>query len=51
MFNRPDLYQYFIQNRLGKYVNDFYTGYLDKILIYIENKLEHKTYLSWIELD
>ncbi len=30
---------------LFDYLNDFYTAYLDDILIYLDNKLEYKHYV------
>jgi len=30
---------------LFDYLNDFYTAYLDNIIIYFENELEHKEYV------
>jgi hypothetical protein len=39
--NKPAIYQRFINNVLFDYLNDFYTAYLDDILIYLENKLNH----------
>ena len=31
---------------LFNYLDDFYTAYLDNILIYSDNKLEHKHYVK-----
>jgi len=31
---------------LFDYFNDFYTAYLDDIIIYSNNKLEHETYMK-----
>jgi hypothetical protein len=31
---------------LFKYLNNFYTTYLNNIIIYSNNKLEHKTYVK-----
>ena len=39
--NRPVIYQRFINNVLFDYLNDFYTAYLNDILIYLENKLDY----------
>jgi hypothetical protein len=33
---------------LFDYLNDFYTAYLDNILIYSDNKLEHEYYIRKI---
>jgi len=38
-------YQRYINDILFNYLNDFYTAYLDNIIIYSENKLEHKEYV------
>jgi hypothetical protein len=39
--NRPATYQRYINNILFNYLNEFYTAYLDNILIYLDNKLKH----------
>ena len=39
--NRPATYQRFMNDVLFDYLDDFYTAYLDDILIYSENKLDH----------
>jgi hypothetical protein len=39
--NKPVIYQRFINDILFDYLDDFYTAYLDDILIYLENKLNH----------
>ena len=39
--NGPAIYQRFINDVLFNYLNDFYTAYLDDILIYSENELDH----------
>ena len=41
LINRPVTYQRFMNNVLFDYLDDFYTAYLDDILIYSENKLDH----------
>ena len=35
-----------MNNILFDYLDDFYTAYLDDILIYLDNKLEHKQYVK-----
>jgi hypothetical protein len=40
--NSPATYQYYINNILFSYLDNFCTAYLDDILIYSENKLEYK---------
>jgi hypothetical protein len=35
-----------MNNVLFNYLNNFYTAYLNNIMIYSENKLEHKTYVK-----
>jgi hypothetical protein len=39
--NGPATYQRFINDVLFDYLNDFYTAYLDDILIYLENELDY----------
>jgi len=39
------MYQRYINNVLFNYLNDFYTAYLDNIIIYSKNKLEHKEHV------
>jgi hypothetical protein len=34
-------YQQYINNVLFNYLNEFYTAYLDDILIYLDNELKH----------
>jgi len=41
LINRPATYQRFINNVLFDYLDDFYIAYLNDILIYLENKLDH----------
>jgi len=43
--NGPATYQRYINNILFNYLNDFYTAYLDNIIIYSENELEHKEHV------
>jgi hypothetical protein len=43
--NRLVTYQRYINNILFDYLNDFYTVYLDDILIYSDNKLKYKIYI------
>jgi len=38
-------YQRYINNILFDYLNNFYTAYLDDIIIYSKNKLEHKKHV------
>jgi hypothetical protein len=44
--NSPAIYQRYINNVLFDYLNDFCTAYLDNILIYLDNELEHKQYIK-----
>ena len=44
--NGPVTYQRYINNILFDYLDDFYTVYLDDIIIYSENMLEHKEYIK-----
>jgi len=43
--NGPATYQRYINNILFNYLNNFYTAYLDNIIIYSKNKLEYKEYV------
>jgi hypothetical protein len=40
------MYQRYMNNVLFDYLNDFCTAYLDNIIIYSNNELEHKTYVK-----
>jgi len=44
--NGPATYQRYINNVLFNYLNKFYTAYLDDILIYLDNELEHQVYVK-----
>jgi hypothetical protein len=44
--NGPATYQQYINDVLFDYLDIFYTVYLDDILIYSSNKLEHKEYIK-----
>jgi len=39
------IYQRYINDVLFNYFDDFYTAYLDNIIIYSKNKLEYKEYI------
>jgi len=41
LMNGPVTYQRYINNVLFNYLNKFYMAYLDNILIYLDNELEH----------
>ena len=41
LINGPVIYQRFMNDVLFDYLNDFYTAYLDDILIYSKNKLDY----------
>jgi hypothetical protein len=43
--NRPTIYQRFINDVLFDYLDNFYIAYLDDILIYLENKLNHQEHV------
>jgi len=43
--NRPATYQWYINDVLFNYLNNFYTAYLDNIIIYSKNKLEHEEHV------
>jgi len=44
--NGPATYQRYINNVLFDYLDDFYTAYLNDILIYSDNELEYKVYIK-----
>ena len=44
--NKLALFQRFINNTLIKYLDDFCTMYINDILIYSDNSLEHKLYIK-----
>jgi len=44
--NGPATYQRYINDVLFDYLDDFYTAYLDDILIYSDNELEHEEYVT-----
>jgi len=39
------MYQQYINNILFNYLDDFYTAYLNNIIIYSKNKLEYKEHV------
>ena len=43
--NGPAIYQRYINDVLFDYLDDFYTAYLNNIIIYSKNKLEHQKYI------
>jgi Reverse transcriptase (RNA-dependent DNA polymerase) len=48
--NKLVTYQRFINNVLFNYLNDFYTAYLDNILIYSKNELNHQEHIRKVLL-
>ena len=44
--NSPVSFQHYINDNLQEYLDDFCIAYLDNILIYLDNKLEHKHYMK-----
>ncbi len=46
--NESVSFQKYINNTLCKHLNKFYTAYLNDILIYFNNKLEHEIYVKLI---
>ncbi|OCK93494.1 uncharacterized protein K441DRAFT_565356, partial [Cenococcum geophilum 1.58] len=40
----------YINNVLFNYLNNFYTAYLDNIIIYFKNKLEYKEYIYKVNI-
>ena len=43
--NRPATYQQYINNILFNYLDDFCTAYIDDILIYSDNELDHDAHV------
>jgi hypothetical protein len=39
------MYQRYINDALFNYLDDFYTAYLDNIIIYSKNELEYEEYI------
>ena len=48
LYNKPASFQYYINNTLREYLDDFYTTYLDNILIYSEIKAKYKIHVKRI---
>ena len=48
--NGPATYQRFMNDVLFDYLDDFYTAYLDDILIYSENELDHQEHVRKVLL-
>ena len=46
--NGPATYQRYINEVLFNHLDDFYTAYLDDILIYSDNVLEHKNHVKLV---
>ena len=46
--NGPASFQHYINNTLRKYLDDFYTAYLDDILVYSETEAEHEIHVNRI---
>ena len=46
LYNGPALFQRYINNVLMEYLDDFCTVYIDDILIYSEDPLEHELYIK-----
>jgi hypothetical protein len=46
LYNGPVSFQRFINNVLFNYLDDFYTAYIDDILIYLDDPLEYETYVK-----
>jgi hypothetical protein len=44
--NGPTTYQWYMNDILFDYLDDFYTAYLDDILIYLDNELEYEEYVK-----
>jgi len=48
LYNKSILFQEYINNTFREFLNKFCITYLDNILIYNNNKLEHKIYIKLI---
>ncbi len=48
LYNESVLFQKYINNTFCKHLNKFYTAYLNDILIYFNNKLEHEIHVKLI---
>ena len=48
LYNESVLFQKYINNILCKHLNKFYTAYLNDILIYFDNELEHEIHVKLI---
>jgi hypothetical protein len=46
LINRPTINQRYINDVLFDYLNEFYMAYLDDILIYLDNELEHQVHIK-----
>ena len=46
--NKPASFQHYINDTLREFLNNFYTIYLDNILIYSEFEAEHEIYIKRI---
>ena len=45
LINGPATYQQYINDILFNYLDNFYTAYLDNIMIYFKNELEYKEHV------
>jgi len=48
LYNESVLFQKYINNTFCKHLNKFCTAYLNDILIYFDNELEHKIHVKLI---
>jgi len=46
LINGPAIYQWYINNVLFDYLNEFCIAYLDNILIYLDNELKHQAHVK-----
>ena len=46
LYNGPTSFQRFINNVLFNYLDDFCIAYMDNILIYLDNLLEHEVHVK-----
>ena len=46
LYNGPISFQRFINSVLFNYLDDFYTAYIDDILIYLDDLLKHEIHVK-----
>jgi len=48
LINALVIFQKQINSILGEYLNDFVIVYFNNIIIYLENKEEHREHIKWV---